>query len=64
MIDINDGINGADIGLLGSLRVRVSDHIDIFTDYLPVGVRYSFDDVTPLVGILSNGCSLGLHYRF
>ena len=61
---LKDGINGADIGLLGSLRFRVSNHIDIFTDYLPVGVRYSRDDATPFIGILSNGCTLGLHYRF
>lgn len=61
---LKDGINGADLGLMGSLRFRVSDHIDIFTDFLPVGVRYSFDDATPLIGILSNGCTLGLHYRF
>ena len=26
--------------------------------------RYSFDDATPLIGILSNGCTLGMHYRF
>ena len=61
---IRDGINGADIGLCGSLRFRVSDHIDIFTDFMPLGVRYTGGDFYPLIGILCDGCSLGLHYRF
>ena len=61
---LKDGINGADIGLLGSFRFRVSNHIDIFTDFLPIGVRYNRDDAAPFIGILSNGCTLGLHYRF
>ena len=57
-------IDGADIGLCGSLRFRVNEHIDIFTDFLPLGVRYSGGDFYPLIGILCDGCSLGLHYRF
>lgn len=61
---LRDGINGADLGLCGSLRFRVSDHIDIFTDFLPVGVRYSGGDFSPLIGIFGKGCTLGLHYRF
>ena len=59
-----EGVDGADIGLCGSLRFRINDHIDIFTDFIPVGVRYANDDTYPLVGILGSGCSLGLHYRF
>jgi len=61
---ILDGINGADIGLCGSLRFRVSDHVDIFTDIMPLGVRYSGGDFSPLIGILCDGCNIGLHYRF
>ena len=59
-----DGVNGADLGFVGSLRFRVSDHFDIFTDFIPVGVRYSNEETFPMVGILCSGCSLGLHYRF
>lgn len=61
---VKNGINGADIGLCGSLRFRVSDHIDIFTDFVPVGVRYSSGEYYPLIGIIGDSCSLGLHYRF
>lgn len=58
------GIAAADLGFEGSLRFRVSEHIDIFTDFFPVGVRYSPDKTVPLIGILSSGCSIGMHYRF
>jgi hypothetical protein len=58
------GVSGADIGFCGSLRFRVSNHIDIFTDFVPLGVRYSAGDTYPVIGILGNGCSLGMHYRF
>ena len=56
--------NAADIGLVGSLRFRVSDHIDIFTDFLPIGMRVYGEEYYPLFGVLSDGCTLGLHYRF
>ena len=59
-----EGVDAADIGLCGSLRFRLNDHIDIFTDFIPVGVRYSNDDTYPLIGILGSGCFLGMHYRF
>ena len=58
------GVSGADIGFVGSLRFRVTNHFDVFADFLPVGVRYSGGDTYPLIGILGNGCSLGVHYRF
>ena len=58
------GVSGADIGFVGSLRFRVTNHFDVFADFLPVGVRYSGGDTYPLVGILGNGCSLGVLYRF
>ena len=58
------GVSGADIGLCGSLRFRVTKHIDVFTDFVPVGVRYSGGETYPLIGILGSGCSLGMHYRF
>lgn len=58
------GVAAADVGLCGSLRFRLNDHIDIFTDFIPVGVRYSGGDTFPLIGILGSGCSLGMHYRF
>lgn len=61
---IGNGIEGADVGLCGSLRFRVSEHIDIFTDFMSLGARYSGGDFDPLIGVLSDGCSLGLHYRF
>lgn len=58
------GVDGADMGFVGSLRFRINDHIDIFTDFIPVGVRYSDGETYPFIGILGSGCSLGLHYRF
>jgi hypothetical protein len=58
------GVEAADLGFVGSLRFRVSDHFDIYTDFLPVGVRYSGGDTFPMIGILCSGCSLGLLYRF
>lgn len=61
---IHDGINAADIGLAGSLRFRVSDHIDVFTDFVPLGVRYIGGNFSPLIGILCDGANIGLHYRF
>ena len=61
---INEGIETADVGLCGSLRFRVSDHFDIFTDFVCLGARYENDDFSPLIGILGNGCTLGVHYRF
>ena len=59
-----EDFNVADIGLIGSLRFRVSNHIDIYTDFLPIGVRTDGEDYYPLFGVLSDGCTLGLHYRF
>lgn len=59
-----EGVVGADMGFVGSLRFRVSRHIDIYTDFLPVGVRYSSGDTYPMIGILCSGCTLGLLYRF
>ena len=59
-----EGVDGADVGFCGSLRFRLNDHIDIFTDFIPVGVRFGHDDPYPLIGILCSGCSLGMHYRF
>ena len=61
---INEGIESADIGLSGSLRFRVSDHFDIFTDFVSLGARYENDSFSPLIGIFGNGCTLGVHYRF
>ncbi|MBQ5979291.1 MAG: hypothetical protein IJL58_04630 [Bacteroidales bacterium] len=61
---IQEGIDGADIGLIGSLRFRVCDHVDIFTDFLPLGMRVYGGENYPFFGILSDGCTLGLHYRF
>lgn len=58
------GVAAADIGFVGSLRFRINRHFDVFTDFIPVGVRYSGGDTYPLIGILGNGCSLGVHYRF
>ena len=58
------GVSGADIGFVGSLRFRVTNHFDVFADFLPVGVRYSGGDTYPLIGILGSGCSLGVLYRF
>lgn len=61
---LGDGVRAADIGLCGSLRFRLNSHIDIFVDCAPLGVRYSSGRYYPLIGILGDGCSMGLHYRF
>lgn len=58
------GVAGADLGFVGSLRFRINRHFDVFTDFVPLGVRFYDDETYPLVGILGNGCSLGVHYRF
>ena len=58
------GVAAADIGFVGSLRFRINRHFDVFADFIPVGVRFYDDETYPLIGILGNGCSLGVHYRF
>ena len=58
------GIIGGFMAAYVRFRFRVSNHIDIFTDFVPLGVRYSAGDTYPVIGILGNGCSLGMHYRF
>ena len=58
------GVAAADVGFVGSLRFRINRHFDVFADFIPVGVRFYDDEAFPLVGILGNGCSLGVHYRF
>lgn len=60
---------GLDAGLVGSLRFRVGDHIDIFADLANLGAQFSSAatngaKVKPMIGIVSDSARMGLLYRF
>ena len=55
----------ADAGLVGSLRFRVSGHVDIFADVANLGARiYRGGDVLPMIGMFADTARMGVLYRF
>lgn len=55
----------ADAGLVGSLRFRASNHVDIFADIANLGARiYRGWDVMPMIGMFTDTARMGVLYRF
>lgn len=55
----------ADAGLIGSLRFRTSDHVDIFADVFNLGARfYRGGDTIPMIGLFGDTARMGVLYRF
>ena len=55
----------ADAGLVGSLRFRASNHVDIFADVVNLGARiYRGGDVLPMIGMFTDTARMGVLYRF
>ena len=59
-----DRIDVMDVGIIPSLRFRVSPHWDFFADFGSIGARYYYGIWVPFVGVTSVHASLGVNYRF
>ena len=57
-------IDIVDVGIIPSLRFRVSPHWDIFADFGSLGARYYYGTWVPFVGVTSVQAALGVNFRF
>lgn len=57
-------IAAIDVGIVPSLRFRVSNRWEVFTDIGAFGVRYLDEEWRPHVGFTNMGATVGVNYRF
>lgn len=57
-------IEAVDIGIVPSLRFRVSPKFEIYTDVASLGARYTGYSWKPCVGITNVGATVGVNYLF
>lgn len=53
-----------DIGIVPSLRFRVSPKWEVFTDVGAVGIRYMDNEWIPRIGVNSMVTAIGVNFRF
>jgi hypothetical protein len=63
-IGFSSSIGILDVGIIPSLRFRVSPRWDFFADFGSIGARYYYGVWVPFVGITSVRACLGVNYRF
>lgn len=60
----SEEIAAVDIGVVPSLRFRVSPKIEIYTDIASAGVRYMYGSWIPCLGVASHDAIVGVNFLF
>lgn len=60
----SDEIEGIDVGVVPSLRFRLSPTIELFTDVAFAGVRYIYGYWMPCIGVSSHDAVVGVNFLF
>lgn len=57
-------IASIDVGIVPSLRFRLSPKIEIYTDVASAGVRYMYETLVPSIGVASHDAVVGVNFLF